>query len=361
MSDRAPNVVSLPDREVIELQAASWIVRQEEAGLSADQQADFERWLGQSDVHRACYQRMATLWGEASVLEDLNDIADAVEPERPAPWFVRHRGMLAAAAAGAVMAVCLTLMQPRGDGPGAAQDYVSAVGEQRTIDLPDGSVVQLNTETALSFQQSDQARTVRLLRGEAFFKVAHDSRRVFTVRTPLGSVEAIGTAFATRLIGRDGLEVTVAEGRVAVSPALSVADGVSSDPAGVPSSERAAHESKAELGAGTSALYTPERQLVTTASTIEINRKLAWRDGVLVFAGEPLRTVVDDISRYTKLKIAISDAALESLPIGGYFRVGETDALFEALELSFGVTVERLDGGHVRLSRPAAEKSVSGT
>ena len=82
----------------------------------------------------------------------------------------------------------------------------------------------------------------------------------------------------------------------------------------------------------------------------EATRKLAWRQGMLVFTGESLPSVVADVSRYTDVQIEIADPELNNLKVGGYFKVGEVEPMLEALEGSFGVRVERLDAKHVRLS-----------
>ena len=50
------------------------------------------------------------------------------------------------------------------------------------------------------------------------------------------------------------------------------------------------------------------------------------------------------------MEIEIADPAIEEIPIGGYFRLGEVDALLDALEGTFGLHVERIDENHVRLS-----------
>ncbi|MEM9744176.1 MAG: FecR family protein [Pseudomonadota bacterium] len=350
MTEQKHKVVSFPDRDEIEQQAALWVVRHSEGELDPADQRAFSRWLAASDLNQAAFERLTSLWDEAEILEELYDIADAVEREQPSRrrW-LRYRGAIAAAVAFITCSIWLSLTSPENGADSGPRDYVSALGERRTVRLPDGTVAQLNTATAISFTQDDRLRTVRLLRGEAFFDVAHDAQKPFSVQSSAGSVEALGTAFATRLLSHDALEVTVSEGRVAVDPRRSSAGdakviGKSTD-------------ARAELSAGNSGLFSRGERKVTVESAAEINRKLAWREGVLVFAGEPLGDVVADVSRYTDISIEIADSELEALPIGGYFRVGETDALFEALELSFNVRVTHLPDGRIRLNPAEREKN----
>jgi transmembrane sensor len=82
----------------------------------------------------------------------------------------------------------------------------------------------------------------------------------------------------------------------------------------------------------------------------EVDRKLSWREGVLSFSGEPLEHVVEEVSRYTSITIVNSDPAIRDISIGGYFKAGETDAMFEALETSFGVRVNRVNDRLVYLA-----------
>ena len=79
-------------------------------------------------------------------------------------------------------------------------------------------------------------------------------------------------------------------------------------------------------------------------------RRLSWRKGLLIFAGEPLEEVVAEISRYTTVSIEITDPTVRTIKIGGQFRVGEIDAMFDVLEENFGLRVTRLSYNHIQLS-----------
>jgi transmembrane sensor len=94
-------------------------------------------------------------------------------------------------------------------------------------------------------------------------------------------------------------------------------------------------------------------------SDAELSRKLAWRQGQLIYSGQPLAEVLADISRYSDIEIELADPALGNLPVGGAFSVNQTDAIFAALENNFGVHVEWIDARHVRLTS-AGDKDSSG-
>jgi transmembrane sensor len=190
---------------------------------------------------------------------------------------------------------------------------------------------------------TDAARKIRLLEGEAFFEVAHDAERPFSVESSAGSVRALGTSFSTRLRDRQVLEVTVEEGRVQVSAPPTPREARAGSPSIMPE--------PIEVAAGATATYSDDARQVRPVSASELSRRLSWRDGVVVFAGEPLRTVVEDVSRYTDLRIRIADPSIEALPIGGYFRIGEIEALLDSLRLVFGIEARRMEGGEIVLAR----------
>ena len=142
-------------------------------------------------------------------------------------------------------------------------------------------------------------------------------------------------SFAVRVRPDEEIEVTVSEGRVALAPSEKArAGGRIAAPA-------------AQLSAGESALFKDRVEKVEQISEGEMQRKLAWRQGVLAYANDSLADVVADISRYTDLDIEIADPVIAEVEIYGRFRIGETEALFETLEQNFGLSVERAGAGHV--------------
>jgi transmembrane sensor len=85
-------------------------------------------------------------------------------------------------------------------------------------------------------------------------------------------------------------------------------------------------------------------------SDAELGRKLAWRQGQLIYSGQPLAEVLADIGRYSDIQIELADPALGNLPVGGSFSVNQTDAIVAALENNFGVHAQWIDARHVRLT-----------
>lgn len=346
MTEERDKVVEFPARESIELEAATWAARSGEADFSEADQAALDEWLAASERHRAAFRQFAAFWEDAAILRELDDIADAVEPYEAPGKAAGLRWIGVGAAAACLLATLLVPGRPDEAGlveVAGPRDFATAVGEQRTVDLDDGSSIRMNTGTSLSVAYTPGARRIRLIQGEAFFEVAHDPARPFQVDSSAGSVRALGTSFATRLKDRQVLEVTVAEGVVEVAPPP--------EPSLPAASTLPSRPEPFQLPAGSRAVYSGVEHEVEAVTAGELARRLSWRDGMIVFSGEPLRLVLDDVSRYTDVDIRISDPSIEDLPIGGYFRVGEVDALLESLEVVFGLRVQRVASGDVLLTR----------
>lgn len=102
--------------------------------------------------------------------------------------------------------------------------YETVVGEQRTLELEDGSVVFLNTKSTIRSDFSAAARDIYLNEGQALFQVRHDASRPFRVHTKTATIQAIGTQFDMRLYD-DRTSVAVVEGTVAVTSGVSEENG----------------------------------------------------------------------------------------------------------------------------------------
>jgi transmembrane sensor len=163
------------------------------------------------------------------------------------------------------------------------------------------------------------ARTVELETGEAFFEVAKDPSRPFTVRTPVGSARAIGTRFDVYLENRH-LSVTTEEGRVLVDGGMA-GNGVIVD-AG----------RRSELGPGMS------RARVESA---DVNSALGWLRRRLDVDNAPLGEVLKTFSRYTQLPVVADTAAIAALRVSAVLRTGDLDALQSTLAGAFGLDIER--------------------
>ena len=346
------NVHQFEDKATLEHEAREWLVRMDgDEGLTATDKQALREWLSRSPAHRQELKRIAEFWDNSNVLTELyipmHQVAKA--QQRPASllsllagFFVPSReGVLLSSRGSAllVMSFLLVAFALRGyiiPQPIDATNgiYAAAIGEIREQELVDGSVLQINTDSQVNVEYSEGTRKIHLLRGEAHFDVAHDKDWPFQVYAGKGVVKAVGTAFSVRL-EEEKISVIVTEGKV--------------DLVATPTIETQQTIGSLSKGQGASFTPTPEAKPRLMLVQKEINRQLSWREGYLVFEGEPLSQVVAELNRYLPLRIEIVDSALSDLPIGGRFKVGELEALFDVLETSFDVQVSRLDDQHVKL------------
>ncbi len=346
------NIVTLLSIDSIEAEAASWITVLGREQVSKAEMSELKFWLNQSERHRNAFNELTDLWDDLSVLKELDDIAESVSalPDQQS-IFRQRRSFLAIAAS---IFICFIISgslywQHLTEFNQQAQ-LITAVGEQRTVTLSDGSTVQINTNSRLEVDFSRDKRIIRLLQGEAYFTVAKNKQRPFYVYAGDGLVQAIGTAFNVRLKLLDEIEVTVEEGLVALASLVKKEANSAKNVGLIPSSSPGTETFIAELSAGQSTTFGHTVEKIELIQTPELNRKLAWRQGVLAYSNDPLFKVIADISRYTNITIEIADPSLRTLPIAGYFRVGEVEALFDSLEITFGLEVKRINKNYIRLS-----------
>ena len=395
-------VLDFPDREAIEQQAAEWLIRLDgDEPLTTKEISALREWMHRSPTHKAELNSFDEFWSNQSLvalpisLEDLYESQPALSSST-SRWSTALFGRPGFSALAAIALVGLLIIFPLTDNITNNGLYAAAVGEQRQLELPDGSVIYLNTNSQVQIDYTDTTRNIVLLQGEAHFDVAKNPRRPFNVYAGGGLVQAVGTAFTVFFKEDQDIDVTVTEGKVALS-SLAIKQGqlqaatratpkqqqvgntspsvkpTSKEPEANPNTNQALVyyatipvDKLGELEAGQvttlvvaqqpQAQSTYKLDQIKTIAKDELERRGAWRSGLLIFTGNSLEEVVAEISRYTTLNIEIVDPELKKIRIGGQFSVdGSTSALFDALEANFGLTITQLDYNRVKIS--AAKKN----
>lgn len=355
MTDTDDNIVHLPDDETLALEAASWLTVLGRDHVSDEEFAKFNAWLRQSDRHQQAFDRFSALSAEMPLLKELDDIAEATIQEVPppilpfAPVLGRRQVMGIAASLVAITAVGTSVHLLQNRALTEELTLATTMGQQRTLTLSDGSTVQLNTDSEVAVAFTRQERTLRLIRGEAHFDVAPNTRRPFKVYAADGLVQAVGTAFTVRLRPDRLVEVTVEEGRVALAALSPPATDTPAPAPAVPPTAPPT-EALAQLTAGQTAGFRDQVEHLAQMPAPALKRKLAWRQGVLAYAGEPLADVIADIGRYTDLRIDAPDPAVRARPVAGYLPIKDVETSFESLVINFGLKVEWIAENHVVLT-----------
>lgn len=302
----------------IEQRAAEWVARLDGSPLGEAEKANLRSWLAQDPEHRAAFEEASATWRELALLRhDPGPLRKVASPRRTATRRAMGIGALVGLALLAAGGARFWLGDPW---LFAAADYRTAPGELRSVQLPDGSTVELGPSSAIALDFSDRERRVRLLAGEVFFAVsprAGTETRPFIAEAAGGTTTALGTQFVIEMAG-EGADVLAVEHQVEV--ALDV-DG--RRPAVVLSPGQ---EVRYRTGLGVGRVRTRD----LTAAT-------AWRRGLLVFDDTSLEHVVETLNRYRRGRIVILDGALAQRRVSGVFPTSDLGDAIETITSELGV------------------------
>lgn len=306
-------------------EAARWVVRLSDPTCTETERQEFEAWSEQSLSHVVAYERELAAWNR---LDGLRGAPGRLRDDLPGMKMAldkRRLGQIAAtlvATLGLLASAFLIVSAPAA--------YATGVGERRMVVLRDGSQIELNTDTKVEVRMRIGQRRVKLIRGEAVF-------RVVTAERPM--IVVADTARIVTEAGEVAIRMDDAATRVWVSAgAAEVGDSKREDATQV-------------LTPGLEAVYGASRSPdVHAVTTNEVDRALAWRRGAIVLDGQPLVDAVAEFNRYNDKKLVISDARLGSIRLGGYFRTNDVSGFVTALTGAFPVSATRRADGAIHLT-----------
>lgn len=396
-------------------EASEWLVefRAEEPSHAARKR--FERWLSTSPEHVRAYLELTTVWETVAAqptcepqetdlliqralssqnVLPLAAVSAGNKNDKSSITFLSGAGLLSRVSNGrvlfsiaatvlfAVIALTTYLYTQR-------DTYSTAVGEQRSILLSDGSIIDLNALSKIRVHFANKERHVDLLVGQALFRVAKDKTRPFIVAANDTLVRAVGTQFDINQRRRD-LIVTVVEGTVAIKANGSGSGHV--DSSGMPTSgssaaaakstavtgsssealnsialQAPAHESAGQgsrslisrepgeilLGAGqqvTILAPTPATagdQVNLTPHMADLDSATAWTRRRLIFDSTSLEEVAEEFNRNSDRPLIIEGKGLEDFHISGAFSSADPQSLLRFLRAQPGIQVTERDGGIV--------------
>lgn len=387
-------------------EASEWLVDFRAGDVDAEARRRFNAWLRRSPEHIQAYMEAAALWGDIPKLAaDMEVDVDSVVANARAQGNITVLGaagvgvlsdftpssghryshvvrwpwpVAAALAAVAIAAGFFTWWQlDRGS------LYATAIGEQRSIALADGSTMEVGARSRVRVRLSREGRDVELLTGQALFSVAKDPSRPFVVRTDDTRVRAVGTQFDVHRRS-SGTTVTVLEGRVAVLPESTSFVPFSDSSPGSSAEEDPSLPSRADTGEPSSggfrvdrledratlrgrALYVSAGEQITVAvsgnqtvagavvARIPSSRAIGtsaagdavWTGRTLMFENAPLSDVVEEFNRYNEKQMTLADSSLGTLRISGVFSANKAASLLrfmsEQMHLDVTETDRRID------------------
>jgi len=317
---------------MIDEEACRWATRLDR-GLDQTERAELAEWLA-SDTRK----RGALLRAQAalSVLDRVRALGGSEERDQestpPPPeaaeeddwsgedWEDQRRNRRQILRFGGGIAALLVTGLAWRLWPGG-QRYATATGEIRRLPLEDGSLAVVNSASKLRVAFTTGRRDIELSQGEAWFQVAKNRARPFTVVTGPVRVQAIGTAFDVRR--RDGFaEIVVTEGVVKIWT-------TASDRA--PLVVRAGHRAMIGDKSGVE---------ITEISANGWDQQLAWREGRIVLDDLTLAAAAEEFNRYTETKLEVAPG-LAGRRVVGWFRTDDQDGFVNASATLVGGRVER--------------------
>lgn len=308
----------------IEDQAVAWHTRLHSGTASAVDRAAFEAWLKQGADYARAYRELEVSWNRLDALRNraASELAAARAYRAPPRRQTRPLFWVTTAAFGVILMAVVRFLEPRWT---TEVQYRTAKGENRSEILPDGSRIDINTDTELTVRYSLLKRTAQLHRGEALFDVKHEAIRPFEVRAGSGVIRDIGTRFDV-LESAGHVTLTVLEGEVSVDNG----------------------KTSRTLRAGLQAIYSDDEKL-TLGTAGDTSTLTAWREGKLIFRSRPLQEVAEQVARYHDIELHIVSPELRDLKVSGSFATSDLPLLLTAIETSLPVKLIRTNPGSIRI------------
>jgi transmembrane sensor len=289
-------------------EAAAWLAALD-AG-TADRAA-FEAWRDLDPRHAVAFAEVARTWGELDRLRPLRSQSHIRVPT------VSRRTMIRGAVAATALAMTATVAWPWLDEASAE----TGVGERRTVRLPGGVLVELNTQTVIRWRRLGDPDTLWLERGEVALTVPQDRQIAIEY----------------------GRAVTLGSGAFNLRKTAGMLEVLSMSPSAQTAGRR--------LSAGAVAVVTDATVAVRPSSSGERDRAKAWRRGEIVFAGDTLAFVLAEYNRYLDRPLMLGAPELADLRLGGRFASSDPHPFLAALADGFGLAAIDSGSGPIVIRR----------
>ena len=338
-------------------QAVDWFMRLQEEDCSQAEREAFEEWLSSNAKHTAAYEKTRKIWDISAQLaptvsvpspqhlqeQRLQELSQehqqysqqtpppTASPAQPLTATQQRTGWPAFARAACVALLILSsggYMGWRLDSIPNSYHRYSAEQAVQQITLPDGSEVELNLNTQLSYANYRHHRSVNLSEGEAYFHVSHNDAQPFIINAANGTITVTGTRFNVWKY-QDNVIVAVTEGSVKVNSG----------------------EAESALTLGMQARYGAKgtHQQALTVSKADTQQTLAWRQGQLILDNLTLAQALPQINRYLPAPLVLASPAVAKLRIGGIYNTSDIQGLVEVLPSILPVDLNPQEDGSTQI------------
>ncbi|WP_164852810.1 FecR family protein [Novosphingobium umbonatum] len=293
-----------PDAE-----AAVWLARLHGDDCSAADEEGFRRWISADSANRDAFEHLTEAWELAG---SARRSPYRIDLEQARPAGVSRRRVVCGALAALTLAGGMGYWQVA-----LAGVYQTDLGEQKTVTLHDGTLVVLDTATKIRVRYSDARRSLELVHGRCSVNVAPDATRLFDVTA----------ANNTIITSHADIDIRADHGRIQVlciaGKALVATSGATIPRASLVAGQR--------LVAG--------EHLAARIDEPDVDAERSWKAGQLNFDGEALMDAVEEMNRYSTVKLVIADPQIAQLQISGVYRAGDNLAFAQSIQKILPVTV----------------------
>ncbi|GAB2190995.1 pyoverdine signaling pathway anti-sigma factor FpvR [Sessilibacter sp. MAH1] len=311
--------------------ASEWLVRLRSENVSEQDKIAFSTWLNTSPSHIHAFDEITDLWRLTGQIDD--ELLASIEQAKPKVEsysshyqcsdgsIFKRLSIWATGLALVCLCAVVSVNWYQSQTLNPSVEYQTQAGDLLEVNLPDGSIVHLNTRSKIIVTFTAKQRLVQLVDGEAYFEVAKDPQRPFVVETTRGTVTAVGTAFNVYK-QKSSDTVTVTEGIVRV---------------------------KQHKGATTP---YPESKFVSANQEVKLNsnglreadaalmkRSVEWLTQTITFQNTPLGEAIEEINRYLDTPVYFSQAKLAALHVSGTFATATPTSTLTAILESFNLAV----------------------
>jgi len=313
----------------IDRQAARWVNQMNLPVQSSETAAAFDRWIMKDPRNAENFALIQAIWQSGGFEEALEEaetapiLHQAPNDNAPLPWFSRNWRKLGGAFAISGLLIALPLLNTTMI---ERAHFQAPHGENRSVTLADGSSIVLSSSSAIDVKITPWSREVALLEGEAFFDVAHEKLRSFTVDMGKTQVSVLGTAFDINLVNPDTVTIRVFRGLVGVDAG-------------------AGRLWRLPAGGGMEISGDRLRSLPKP-----FGDQPGWIEGWYDASDTPVRQLIEQLNRVSPKPIMLKDPALGDLLVSGRFHTSKPEGVLDALAVTYNLNWRR-QGDHYLISR----------
>lgn len=286
-------------------EVAKWVVRLSDGYMKDSDLQAFQEWRRAKPENALAFEEAQELWQSDELTRALSsfDLSQSCEAEEKKGWGIRYFFLPLAYASIFLCLIGLTTLY----WPQINSDYASLTGEIKQVQLEDGTIIHLDSKSALNVDFSAKYRNATLKQGRIYFDVQRNTERPFIIQAKSNAIRVLGTAFDVDIRHNETL-VLVREGRVEVS-------------------EKKSDKPQIVLTAGQGARFSASGKLIKKVKASSFN----WLKKRIHFQNQSVAEVVNELNEYTYGQIIVANDEIASKRITGSYSLTDIDKALSAI------------------------------